>query len=219
MGRVSVRCEVGRGLDGQVERRGGGLALALRGDEGVAAGAALDHVVAPGDLKVTGRHWRRRWRRGWRRRRGGLADALPVRGARASAAATKDVQGRRRGKELAAWRNVRACGRCVVGRGLDGQVKRRGGGLALALRNRVAWAAATAATAAMAATAAALVATAALEATAALAATAGRTCRCTGWTRSTSRCCCRHQRRRGSGSGTRTRRRRSLADGMGLCSM
>eukprot|EP00964_Phaeocystis_antarctica_P071644 scaffold43746_cov51-Phaeocystis_antarctica.AAC.1 len=38
------QCEVGRGLDGQVERRGGGLALALGRDEAAAAGAALDHV-------------------------------------------------------------------------------------------------------------------------------------------------------------------------------
>ena len=61
-----------RGLIGQVERRRGGLALALPQDdlkiistsphfrfEAVTAGAALDHVVAPGDLEVTGRHGRR----------------------------------------------------------------------------------------------------------------------------------------------------------------
>ena len=43
-----------RGLFGQVERHGGGLALALGGDEGAAAGAALDHVVAAGDLDDAG---------------------------------------------------------------------------------------------------------------------------------------------------------------------
>eukprot|EP00964_Phaeocystis_antarctica_P006379 scaffold3455_cov62-Phaeocystis_antarctica.AAC.12 len=58
-----VRCLVTRGLGGEVERRGGGLALALGRDEAAAAGAALDHVVAPGDLEVAGRHGRRRWRR------------------------------------------------------------------------------------------------------------------------------------------------------------
>eukprot|EP00964_Phaeocystis_antarctica_P020178 scaffold11141_cov51-Phaeocystis_antarctica.AAC.2 len=46
-----------------------------------------------------------------------------------------------------------------------------------------------------------------------LVATAGRTCRCTGCTRSTSQCCC-HPRRRGSSS-----RRSSLADAVSLCSM
>ena len=43
-----------RGLVGQVERRGGGLALALGRDEAAAAGAALDHVVAPGNLGTMG---------------------------------------------------------------------------------------------------------------------------------------------------------------------
>eukprot|EP00964_Phaeocystis_antarctica_P042426 scaffold24320_cov56-Phaeocystis_antarctica.AAC.1 len=66
---VCARCEVVRGLVVQVERRGGGLALACGRDEAAAAGAALDHVVAPGNLDVTGRHRRRRrrWRRRWRR--------------------------------------------------------------------------------------------------------------------------------------------------------
>eukprot|EP00964_Phaeocystis_antarctica_P038903 scaffold22248_cov60-Phaeocystis_antarctica.AAC.3 len=67
---VLVRCAVPRGLVRQVERRGGGLALARGGDKGAAAGAALDHVVAPGNLEVAGRHGRRRrWRRRGRRRR------------------------------------------------------------------------------------------------------------------------------------------------------
>eukprot|EP00964_Phaeocystis_antarctica_P058082 scaffold34430_cov58-Phaeocystis_antarctica.AAC.2 len=66
---VCARCEVVRGLLGQVERRGGGLALALGRDEGAAAGAALYHVVAPGTPDVAGQHGRR-GRRGWRRRRG-----------------------------------------------------------------------------------------------------------------------------------------------------
>ena len=67
-----------RGFVGQVNRRGGGLALARGRDDAAAAGAALDHVVATGDQEVAGRHWwrrrrRRRWwcwrRRGRRRRR------------------------------------------------------------------------------------------------------------------------------------------------------
>eukprot|EP00964_Phaeocystis_antarctica_P144319 scaffold110074_cov48-Phaeocystis_antarctica.AAC.1 len=55
-----------------VKRRGGGLAPALGRDESATAGAALDHIVAPGDLEVAGRHGRRGWRRRrqrWRRRR------------------------------------------------------------------------------------------------------------------------------------------------------
>eukprot|EP00964_Phaeocystis_antarctica_P109720 scaffold74158_cov59-Phaeocystis_antarctica.AAC.1 len=134
-----ARCAVVRGLVGQVERRGGGIALALGRDEAAAAGAALDHVVAPGYLDVTGRHWRggghrRRWRRRrqrWWRRRGELADALLGRGARARAAATVDVEGAGP-EEDAAWRRGRACVPCAVVRGLLGQVERRGGGLALA---------------------------------------------------------------------------------------
>ena len=39
-------------------RRGGGLAPALGRDESATAGAALDHVVAPGDLGVAGRYRR-----------------------------------------------------------------------------------------------------------------------------------------------------------------
>ena len=50
---------VDRGLVGQVERRGGGLALALGRDESATAGAALDHVVAPSDLEVAGQYGRR----------------------------------------------------------------------------------------------------------------------------------------------------------------
>eukprot|EP00964_Phaeocystis_antarctica_P068253 scaffold41350_cov62-Phaeocystis_antarctica.AAC.4 len=46
IGRECARCEVTRGLVGQVERRGGGIALALGRDEGVTAGAALDHACS-----------------------------------------------------------------------------------------------------------------------------------------------------------------------------
>eukprot|EP00964_Phaeocystis_antarctica_P030678 scaffold17343_cov66-Phaeocystis_antarctica.AAC.3 len=79
-----------RELVGQVKCRGGGITLACRRDESATAGAALDHVVAPGGLNVAGRHrrqgWRRRrqWRQRRRRRRRGRgehADALPERGA------------------------------------------------------------------------------------------------------------------------------------------
>eukprot|EP00964_Phaeocystis_antarctica_P027033 scaffold15220_cov60-Phaeocystis_antarctica.AAC.2 len=63
-----------RRLVRQAKRRGGGIALARRRDESATAGAALDHVIAPGDLDVAGQHgrrgWRRRprWRQRWRRR-------------------------------------------------------------------------------------------------------------------------------------------------------
>ena len=81
------------------------------------------------------RRWRRGWRRGWRRRRRRRrrrhADALRGRGARAGAAATKEVEGRL--VQDATPRPVCACGRCVITRGLVPQAKRRGGGIALAL--------------------------------------------------------------------------------------
>ena len=51
IGRARARCVVIRGLVGQAKRRGGGIALALGGDEAPSAGAALDHVVGPGDLE------------------------------------------------------------------------------------------------------------------------------------------------------------------------
>ena len=43
-----------RAFVGQVERRGGGIALALGRDEGATAGAALDHAVAAGNLYMPG---------------------------------------------------------------------------------------------------------------------------------------------------------------------
>eukprot|EP00964_Phaeocystis_antarctica_P016141 scaffold8931_cov65-Phaeocystis_antarctica.AAC.1 len=95
---------------------------------GLTSGAPAVFVSAPSTTshKTGGR------RRGRRRLgRGGLADALPVRGARASVAATIDEEVG--GLEVAAWRIVRACGRYAVKRGLVGQVERRGGGIALAL--------------------------------------------------------------------------------------
>ena len=58
------------GFVGQVKRRGGGVALARVRDDGAAAGAALDHVVATGDLEVAGRPWWRRRRQRQQRRRG-----------------------------------------------------------------------------------------------------------------------------------------------------
>eukprot|EP00964_Phaeocystis_antarctica_P058083 scaffold34430_cov58-Phaeocystis_antarctica.AAC.3 len=89
--RACVRCVVTRALVGQAKRLGGGLALAHGRDEAAAAGAALDHVVG----------------------RGELADARVGRGARASAAATKDVE--------------------VASAAATKDVKRHGCGLALAL--------------------------------------------------------------------------------------
>ena len=130
------------GFVGQVKRRGGGLALARGRDDAAAARTALDHVVATGDLEVAGRHWRRcrrrRWRwgmlwRGWREwrmwGRGEHADALVGRGARARVEEIEDPNAAVGGED-AARRIVKRRGGEVCG--FVGQVKRRGGGLALA---------------------------------------------------------------------------------------
>ena len=127
----------------QVKRRGGGLALALRQDEGTAAGAALDHVVAPGNLDVTGRHGRRRRGRcraqRRRRRRGEHADALTERGARASHVGVysgefKTATSETVGSDVAAWRIQGWVACVIVGKRARVELaKRRGGGIALVL--------------------------------------------------------------------------------------
>ena len=52
-----VASVINRGLVGEIKRCGGGLAPALGRDESATAGAALDHVVATGDLKEVGRRF------------------------------------------------------------------------------------------------------------------------------------------------------------------